>query len=50
MRYRSFEDRKVSAWTALCIIAVFGIVMTSVILHVISSVHYFDTELSEVTD
>ncbi len=48
MRYAGVEDRKISTYVALFIIALFAITMGTFILHAIASVNYVETKLAEV--
>lgn len=50
MRYRSFEDRKVSTYAALLIITVFGAGATMMILKVADKVKFSDTNLAQIVN
>lgn len=50
MRYRSFEDRKVSTFVAIGIITLFGVGATTLILHTLSKVKFTETELAKIVD
>lgn len=50
MRYRSFEDRKVSAYLALLIITLFGAGATMMIIHVADTVKFSDTNLAQIVN
>jgi len=48
MRYRSFEDRKVSTYVALLVITIIGAGATFVIMHAISVVKFDETNLAKI--
>lgn len=50
MRYRSFQDRKISTYAALVIVLIFGISATTLILHAISVVKFDDTNLAKIVN
>jgi len=50
MRYRSFEDRKVSTYLALLIITIFGAGATMMIIRAADAVKFSETNLAQIVN